>query len=383
MSNQTNLVHYASDALLDALVLAKQRSLNAVSFNDAITLLNECWRTVYDALALQDSGYYSTNVRLTKKLTHLPAFVRNSVQVYSAQSPTAGNRNVYRAAGPADLSANATYAISGNDLYCPDAERLNTVWLTYVPACPQLFFTLYNRDPLVLQTEPQRKCLRKYYVYDMCIVHDDQLTPIDECTKEELQTASTLLLKHRSGNGAYNRDISELLTYMNENASEEDGYWAPCFISCDAPYIFVTYYNAVLDEYRSGYFTNMELSEFVPYNPFAFTGRVSNVEYLSARWNDATGMGVTIYDHDDDDCPFKSLGWTSDTKFTYPGPECYSYFVALLAARIASMLGDVPDSVERAVAQATADFNRFAAKDKSSWQRVENVNPANIMDFIV
>ena len=143
---QVDTRHFASDALEDAMRLAQTKALNSYTFSDCLSFLNYAWSDIYSRMANIDDGYYGTNVKLTNKLTRLPPFVKNSIQVYSAQSPVGYDRLVYRDAGATDMTSSGVYKISGNDLYCPDAER-KSVWLYYVPACPQVFFTHHNRDP--------------------------------------------------------------------------------------------------------------------------------------------------------------------------------------------------------------------------------------------
>ena len=128
--------------------LAQVKALNSFTFSDCLNYLNYSWSDIYSRMAMIDDGYYGVNVRLTSKLTRLPPFIKNTVQIYAAQSPTDYARDVFRSAGTGDLGAASTYRISGHDLYCPDAER-RIVWMYYVPACPQVFFTMYNRDPKI------------------------------------------------------------------------------------------------------------------------------------------------------------------------------------------------------------------------------------------
>ena len=101
---QIDTRHYASDALEDAMRLAQTKALNSYTFSDCLSYLNYAWSDIYSRMAAIDDGYYGVNVRLTEKLTKLPPFVKNTVQVYSAQSPTGYDRLVFRSSGAADMA---------------------------------------------------------------------------------------------------------------------------------------------------------------------------------------------------------------------------------------------------------------------------------------
>ena len=188
-------------------------------------------------------------------------------------------------------------------------------------------------------------------------------------------------MQHRfSGN---TEDITEMLTAAPME-DDEDGKWNICYISCDYPYIFVTYEHSITKEHLSGFFDSDK--QFNIYNPFAFTGRNSNVEYVKCNWNDKTGMSVCIKDWNDldtDDTPkVKELGWTPDTLLDYPIPEMYRYLVARLADKFSALNESNIMGVQRELAEAKFAFEAFLDRDKSAWKRIENVNPPNIGDYL-
>lgn len=79
----------------------------------------------------------------------------------------------------------------------------------------------------------------------------------------------------------------------------------------------------------------------------------------------------------------KELGWTPDTKLIYPAPEVYRYLVAKLADKFAALNESSVMGVQLELAEAEYAFNQYLDKNKSSFKRIENVNPATIMDWIV
>ena len=376
---------YASDALEDAMRLAQTKSLNSFTFSDCFNYLNYAWSDIYNRMAQIEAGYYSTTVKLTSKLTHLPPFVKSSIVVYSAQRPIGYNREVFRTSGNTDLQASGTFSISGNDLYCPDAER-RPVWLEYVPAAPLLFFTHHNRDPKIL-TDVTATMSSDYGLYTLMCKTGNAVKKTTDCTSDELAKAEQFYLLHK-GTGAQ-EDISE---HIIREYDDEMGNYEVAYISCAFPYIFISYKHTIGEggnkeilNYTSGFLTrDMQWNQ---YNPFAFTGKKSNVEYLECEWNDKTGMGVIIKDHDDldeDGNPIiKQLGWTPDTQLDYPIPEMYRYLVARLADKFSALNESNVMGVQKELAEAKYAFEAYFDKNKAAWKRINNVNPATINDWLV
>ena len=384
---QVNVKTFASDALEDAMRLAQTKALNSYTFSDCMEYLNYSWRDIYDRVAMIDDGYYGVNVRLTKKLTKLPPHVRNSVMVYSGQSLTDSNRYEFRSSGTTDMLSHNTYKISGNDLFCPDAIS-KTVWLYYVPACPQLFFTFHNRDPK-LYDEHEVVRNKNFGVYKLVgIKYSEQglETEIDisdpETTEQDISQCFKWEIRNRASLSGYKEDVSDYL--IKEPEFDSSGKWELVYVTCDFPYIFVSYRHNITGEHYSGFFTKD--FEFVEYNPFSFTGRNNNVKYMECHWNDKTGLGVVVEDYndyDDNDKPrIKELGWTPDTLLTYPSPEMYRYLVARLADKFAALNESNIMGVQKELVEAKFAFEAFIDRDKSSWKRIRNVNPATISDWL-
>ena len=382
---QVDVMPYASDALEDAMRLAQTKALNSYTFTDCINYLNYTWSDIYNRIAAIDDGYYGVTVRLTKKLTKLPPFVKSSIQVYHAQSPTGYNRIIYRDAGTADLTAACVYRISGNELYCPDAVR-RTVWLYYIPSCPQIFFTHHNRDPKIYsEHETKRNDIFGINKLEAShIVKNEQGVvisedPVNIITADDNTIKTINCLKFRNRATQIVEDITDHFTI-----DSDEGQWLIAYISCSYPYIFVTYQHSITGEFVSGFFTRT--FEWVKYNPFDFTGKNSNVEYIATDWNDKTGMGVVVKDWNDIDPEgnpvIKELGWTPDTKLNYPAPEMYRYLVARLADKFSALNESNIMGVQKELVEAKFAFEAFLDKDKSAWKRIENVNPANLTDWI-
>lgn len=355
---QINVQPFASDALEDAMRLAQTKALNSYTFSDCLNYLNYTWNDIYSRLSMVDDGYYSKTVRLTEKLTKIPPFVRNTIKIYRAQSPIDFNRKVYRESGMNDLIASGTYHISGTDLYCPDAVR-STIWLNYVPQPPMIFFTHHNRDPKVHDHEYEPVVNRDFSLYTLTEDYD---------------------LRHKiTGDIIKTGDIIRNTPPM----FEDQQYWLPMYVSCDFPYIFVTYKHRITGEHLSGFF-NKDM-EWTEYNPFAFTGRNSNVEYRECHWNDKTGMGVVVADWNEvkDGKPvIKELGWTPDTLLNYPAPEMYRYLVARLADKFSALNESNVMGVQAELVDARYAFEAFISKDKSAWKRIDNVNGPTIGDLL-
>ena len=390
---QIDITPYASDALEEAMKLAQTKSLNSYTFSDCMNYLNYAWSDIYSRLALIDSGYYSRVVRLTTKLTHLPPYVKNCVKVFSAHNINDFNRSYYRPAGASDMVTSGTYKISGNDLYVANADRA-TVWLEYVPQPEQIFFTYHNRDPKIIPTAYETKVLKEAPVYDdlynlyKLIGYNEQGEPINikGCTREQLADIKAWKLVHRV-NDTYFEDITE---YVHKECDIDNGEWIVRYICCKYPYIFISYEHSVTGEHYSGFLDkDMNWNE---YNPFAYTGLNSNVEYVKTSWNDKTGMGVVIQDYNDiitdedansNGMPrVKELGWTPDTKLIYPAPEVYRYLVARLADKLAALNESNVMGVQKELVEAEYAFDAFLNKNKAGFSRIVNVNRVTPGDLL-
>lgn len=394
---QIDTTPYASDALEDAMTLAQTKALNSYTFSDCMKYLNYAWSDVYSRLSAIDPGYYSTCVRITKKLTRLPPFIKNCINVFAARYVTDYNRQVYRPARNTDMCSTGSYCISGNDLYVPDADK-RTVWLEYVPQPQQIFFTHHNRDPKIIDSayalEGDAQHLKDIYkpkynnlfnIYKL-VCHDAQGVEIDlnTCLREDLSRGVVWELVHRA-DPTYIEDISEFI-----NREGEHGQWLLRYINCCYPYIFISYEHSITGEHYSGFFTKE--MEWVEFNPFAFTGLNSNVEYIKTSWNDKTGMGVTIQDYndiitdEDDSCNgmsrVKELGWTPDTKLIYPSQEVYRYLVARLADKLSALNESNVMGVQKELLEAETEFDAFLNKNKAGFTRITNVNPMTPGDLL-
>jgi hypothetical protein len=397
---QINVQPYASDALEDAMRLAQTKALNSYSWSDCLNYLNYAWMDIYQQLALVDSGYYTKTVRLTRKLTKLPPFFKNSIRVYAAHTSNTYDRKTYRASGNNDFQSPGTYHISGFDLYCPDAERRN-VFLEYLPQQPQIFFTRDNRDPKIY-SDPDNMPAKKTdlsQVYNLWQISFEPYVPGtgDDCDYvfgsigASVVTRFQVIMRYRNSSAnLQDINVSSIFqrAYGNDaiTGSPEPEWSIKSFI-CDFPYVFVTYQHRITQEYLSGFYHKLpDFEEFIEYNPFAFTGRNSNVEYLQAKWNDKTGLGVIINDWNDlnsaGEPVVKELGWTPDTLLIYPSPELYRYLVARLADKFAALNESEIMAVQRELTEAEFAFKSFIGKDKSSWQRIDNVNSPTPSDWL-
>lgn len=432
---QIDITPFASDALEDAMRLAQTKSLNSYTFSDCMSFLNYAWSDIYNRIISIDAGYYSKTVRLTKRLTKLPPFVKNAIHVYAALQQQGYNRLEYRPSSQSDLNAARTFSISGTDLYCPDAE-CTTIWLEYVPQPAQIFFTHHNRDPKIIDqayisengiiklsdtTLPVRNKLYNLYELKAYYMHDDGTAEQPDIKEHEytwtdaanweLQPSGSYILKtpegaldiddiagrkiewrlcNRGTGDAASADVQDITDSLIRET--EYGEWKLCFISCEFPYIFLSWEHSITGEHVSG-FLSRDMS-FTEYNPFAFLGTNSNVVYLKCGWNDKTGMGVTIQDFNDiiDDEKIeetvvnkprvKELGWTPDTKLIYPAPEVYRYLVARLADKFAALNESNVMGVQKELVESSYAFEAFLSKNKASMSRMINVNPVSPSDWL-
>jgi hypothetical protein len=379
---QINTQPYASDALEDAMRLAQTKALNSYTFSDCLNYLNYSWMDIFQKIVQQDEGYYSRTQLLTQKLTKMPPFVKNTIKVYAAREVVGFNREIFRESGYNDLQSWNTYHISGFDLYCPQAEHTK-VWVNYIPIQPQIFFTMHNRDPKLYETH-DIIASTDYNLYNLVIAGTPD-TDADPYTYRSYK----LEYKNRTPYGGYiadyDRDITELIIkdpIYDRATTRWRTDWKIIYISCDFPYIFITYQHKYTGEYLSGFFRDItKVVEFTEYNPFAYTGRNSNVEYLETSWNDKTGMGVVIKDHNDGG-QIKELGWTPDSMLVYPAPEVYRLLVAQLANKLSALNESNVMGVSKELVEAQYAFVNFLAKDKSAWKRIDNVNGPTLSDIL-
>jgi hypothetical protein len=274
------------------------------------------------------------------------------VKVYHAQEIVGYNRQVFKESGMRDLTGSGTFHISGNDVFCKDAERI-TVWLSYVPRPPFITFTKDNREPRVLTEVPAIQYPMRYGSYSIKVT-------------DGVYTFISLL------DGNYSLDGTEIFTRENKTITR--------FIP-DYPYIFVSYSDTHTGDESSYIFKNVLSNvEIIRYNPFDYQGRPSRVRFERARFNDYTGNGVTIYDQDDGQ--YKQLGWTPDSLLVYPSRIMYNYLVANVAKRFASLNSSTIPAVEETLAQARYEMEAFLKKDKSGWGRIDNVTRPTIGDYL-
>lgn len=468
---QVDICPFASDALEDAMRLAQTKALNSYTFSDCLNFLNYVWSDIYSQICMIDSGYYSKTVQITKKLTKLPKFVKNSVMIYAAQSQTDCNRRIFRQMNNMEMLGSERYLISGTDLWCPDAER-RKVFLEYCPQPAQIFFTHHNRDPKLYPDghDTERKSLYNLYK----LFGDDTLDVADKTvTQEQIAAVQKWELKHRN---ALNGDVNDITDYVIREP-DDNGQWQLKYISCDYPYIFCSYQHDITGEWKSGFFDRD--MQWTDYNPFEWTGKNDNVEYIASSYNDKTGLGVIVRDWNDLDTKIiqtelpqkidsvifvendyeykcsdgtvanmtqgywynryatdynyekvpdvtelpddpdigdvvnfndaikrfngadwidvdnidhvgleetnprvKELGWTPDTRLVYPAPEVYRYLVARLAEKFAALNESNIMGVQSELADARFAFQAFLKKDKSAWERMRNVNPATMTDWL-
>lgn len=411
---QVNVKPYASDCLEEAMSLAQIKALNSFTFSDCLTYLNYAWSDIYSRIACIDDGYYAKTVPIKQKHTVLPRYVKNTTLIYKSREAFGSPRVVFRESGNDDMNGYDTYHIDGVNLYCPAAPTGN-MWLRYVPACPQLFFTHHNRDPKIYETyeEKRNKLYNMYFLvgvndYTLATAYDQQehyyeysaaegkwqdmtshvtnknynkyyvKTPkedVQQLDPSDLNTDLSLItgwhLVSRADNIAFT-DITKYIAIQGSNYQVK-------YISCDFPYIFISYQHKVTGDFMSG-FLDRDMF-FNHWNAFDFTGRGTNCCFLEAKHNDKTGLSVVVKDFNDNET-IKELGWTPDTILDYPCPEMYRYLVARLAEKFSALNESNVMGVQKELVEAKYAFEAYLDKNKSAWQRINNVNPATISDYL-
>jgi hypothetical protein len=355
--------YYASDILEAAMELAQSKTLNAYNFRDCMNWLTELWQNCYERVAQIDEGFYSRTVKLTRRITHLPGFVKNTVRVYSAKDYTMHDefspRRPYRESSMTDLGASGTFHISGYDLYCADAEHRN-VWCEYVPEPPFITFTKNNRDPKQVSsvTLPLPTSVQKYGSFKI---------QYNDTTKKFTLTSyydTTMSV-----------DITPVLL------PDPDNYTAVAMI-VDYPYVFMSHNETKTGDRSSWIYKDIATGGGPPrrFNPFDYMGRESRVTYCAAKWNDYTGMGCTVLDQDDN--KYKELGWTPDTIMYYPSPIIRNYLVAHLAKKFADLNSASIMAVDSEIASADYQMANFLSKDKSAWFKFDRTVGPSLGDLL-
>lgn len=374
---------FASDIVYDAMELAQAKAINSFSFRDVINTLTEQWAYCYEKIAQIDSGFYSQTIPIRERLTRLPNLLKQTVLVYAATDPVGYSRKVYREAGNNDMNSPWTYRISGNDLYCWDAPT-RRVWLEFVPEPPFLTFTRNNRDYKIFDEAPINiKYVRdvesgdllpnadpKNYEFGMFELINDDKVSIDITQLDEF------IFRPRGS-----VDLDEQINLTDGfDLSGEDLVLESLIL--DHPYVFVSYRHLHRPEDYVSFIIEDLFGRFVRkrYNPFDYTGRPSNVEFLNAHYNDYTGMGVTVLDHSDGKA--KELGWTPDTSIVYPSNVVVNYLRAIIAKRFASLNNSIIMGVEEALVSSQIEMSKFLARDQSAWKKINNVVGPNWADFL-
>jgi hypothetical protein len=271
-------------------------------------------------------------------------------------------RYPYRASSMTDLDAQRTYHISGFDLFVPDVNRTSRIiWLEYTPEPPFLTYTKNNRDPKVFQDPPDTPlnlypAKTRYGAWDI----SGDGTPTLPYKATNLYD-NTLIL-----------DLTDLLIHDNKAIHN---------IFLDSPYMFITYKDTKTNDYEAWILKDACTDpRWIRFNPFDFQGRASNIEYLSVKWNDYTGMGCIIRDNETN--RILELGWTPDTVINYPSPIMRNYMVAHLARKFADLNGAQIQAIENEIASSTYQMSNFLARDKSAWFRVDRVIGPSLGDVL-
>jgi len=345
--------------------LAQSKALNSYSFRDCMNWLTQLWQHCYERIAQIDEGFYSTTVQLTEKLTTLPPFVRNTVRIYASRDIIDAPRQPYKQSSMTDIQTPLTFHISGNDVLCPDVARGRWVWCEYTPEPPFITFTKNNRDPKLITPLPTDNPILPQRRYGGYMLEGNGTTALPYVFRSMHSPSNTFNVQH---------------TFV------KPGYTINALI-LDHPYVFISYEDNATKDWSSWILKDILDQDIpVPYNPFDFQGRPSQVRYIKAKWNDYTGMGVVIEDQLDQDAQgnnrIKELGWTPDTIMHYPSPIMRNYLVANLASKFADLNGAQLTAVDNEVASASYQMANFLDKNKSAWVRMDRTTPRTLGDLL-
>jgi hypothetical protein len=258
--------------------------------------------------------------------------------------------------------------------------------MNYIPQQSQLFFTHHNRDPKIFTEEvlPERR--NKFGMYELkAYYYDDEVN----IATGDLSTVNKWVMRHRKYSATIppitdlDVDLTDTLLKMSIDVmnGNEELEWKIKYIDCVSPYVFVSYEHLITGEHKSGFYVNiLTAPEWTEYNPFAWTGKLSNVEYIRTNWNDKTGMGVIVKDYADNQV--KELGWTPDTKIVYPDRCIYRLLVAKLAERFSSLNESSVMAVMDELTKAQYAFDTFLKKNQAGWGRIDHTVGLTMGDFL-
>lgn len=360
---------FASDILEEAQSLAETKAYNSYSFKRLILLFNEVYRYCYEKVALIEDRFWAQTMKLNTTTTILPPFVKNTLEVYTTdwfRHPDFNLRNriKFKPANNQNRSAPGTFLLEGTNLICADAVR-REVYCDYVPEPPLLSFPFHNRDP--------------------------KLLPVSELFPSGSIPANFIQSTGRYGQFRYNyseerftctllSDLSVVVDFTDALNPDPEHYRVISFIldkRTDGPaanqLAFVSYEHIPTGDWSSFIVEDLlNRCLKVRYNPFAFNGDPSMVQYVKAETSPMTGMGVTIRKQD---CigtseEFQELGYMPDSVITFPSPVMRLYIAARLAQRLADRNSTKILEIERAVAEATFSLSMFLDKKGSDLDRV-------------
>jgi hypothetical protein len=330
------------------------------------------------------------------------------------------------------MVSQGTFFISGNDLYCRDAgwARNIDVYLEYLPQPNTVFYTAFNRNPEIVREEDRsdkdrfadwgtpaanaywtQKKFRIYGMYELELVRigsggseppwngfvigtgtggdrNSMIVPMPPPDETYPYYQGNRFIMRHMGDRNIWFDITEgLYRGSVDEVKWNNELYDLVYLSFDYPYAFATYRHRSTGIYHSQILTDlMGAIKRTKYNPFDYTGRHSNVRFIDASYNDDTGMGVVIEDHDDYNVEgkpvLKRLGFTPDTLMIYPQPCIYDYLVAHLARRFANKNETDIKDIEYTLALAEREMSMFLKKERNPWQRVKNVTGPRISDVL-
>lgn len=153
--------------------------------------------------------------------------------------------------------------------------------------------------------------------------------------------------------------------------------------------------DGTVTEFTQGYWFNRYATDYnyerVPYvtslpsgpdngDMVNHNGTIKQYSSSESKWKDI--VNITYIAQKDTSPRVKELGWTPDTRLEYPAPEVYRYLVARLAEKFSALNETNVMAVQSELVDAKFAFQAFLKKDKSAWERMRNVNPATVTDWL-
>jgi hypothetical protein len=374
--------YFASEVYYRALEKINVRT-NAIAWDHLISLLNKCYRVIYDQLtSVSKDKPYSEVIEVsdlsptdTPNLYSLPVPEKaREFVLYSAPSIN-GPRTTLNHSTSRWERETGTYYTIGDTIYVYPypAQRLfieyvkqpQTITLPAAPVKLDNFpfevadfmdddyvysgvSKMFLKPPYtVSNTQPHIP----FYRYDRYTLYPAKDTGIFTKIEAQLDGETSRI------------DISDYWIKQDYNLVS--------FIA-DEPLIFVSYkYKYGRQETYSYIADRLDDPYMDRYNIFDYTGRETTGQILGGTHDDTSGYGVIFKRENRGNIEFYYSGWTPDTYLNFPSQLSYEYYICLLAAELLFDYGGNDPAIDRQLMEARKEFTDTVSKDRTSFQKLD------------